>query len=146
MASIAEILDRRQFAPEYSQYAKPGLTEADLNTNLGVQELAFRDWVGRNNIPFDPNQKGPSDYDMRGFYKALMAGDPRASNSVNPNDNMIHYPDYWKTPYHQSFSGESQWALPTAPNWNENDQLVTPDGMVVFDERNGGVPMMLKRR
>ncbi len=69
----------------------------------------------------------------KSYFTAL--GDPRAVSSINPNDNMMHYPDYWKTPFHESFSHESQWATPGAPIWNELDQLVTPDGKVVFDER-----------
>ena len=73
---------------------------------------------------------------MRGFYKAMLAGNSMATSAVNPNDQKLHYPDYWKTPYHKSFSNESQWADPAkAPRWNEKDQLVMPDGTVVFDER-----------
>jgi len=95
----------------------------------------FRSWVGTNKIPFDPTEAN-ADYDMRGFWKALQVGDPMALTAVNPNDQQIHFPDYWKTPYHQSFSAESQWADPEkAPRWNEKDQLILPDGTVVFDER-----------
>jgi hypothetical protein len=68
---------------------------------------------------------------MRGFWQSGGGG-----TAVNPNDNMLHFPDTYKTPYHQSFSAESQWALPNAPTWNSQDQLVTPDGRIVFDERN----------
>ena len=68
---------------------------------------------------------------MRGFY--LHQG----NTAVNANDGMLHYPDTYKTPLHQSFSGESIYANPNAhpPMWNEQDQLVLPDGTVVFDER-----------
>jgi hypothetical protein len=117
-----------------SAWLKPG--ENSYNTQLDPsQELAFRAWVQKNKVPFDFQQK-LNDYDMRGFYKAMASGDPRAKNAVNPNDGRLHYPDYWKTPYHNSFSNESQWADPAkAPSWNEKDQLVLPDGTVVFDER-----------
>lgn len=99
------------------------------------QEQQFRGWVAQNKVPFDPTQQ-MQDYDMRGFYSALMAHDPRATTAINPNDSMMHYPDYWKTPYHQSFSAESQWADPAkAPKWNEQDQLVLPNGTIVFDEK-----------
>lgn len=115
-------------------YMKPGATS--FQTQLSPSgEQGFRNWVTQNKVPFDPGQQ-TQDYDMRGFYSALQAHDPRAETAINPNDAQIHYPDYWKTPYHQSFSAESQWADPTkAPKWNEQDQLVLPDGTVVFDEK-----------
>jgi hypothetical protein len=115
-------------------YILPGAT--NFATTLAPdQEAAFGQWVQQNHVPFDPAQR-VQDYDMRGFYQALMAKDPRAMTAVNPNDQQLHYPDYWKTPYHQSFSAESQWANPqTAPKWNEQDQLVLPNGTVVFDEK-----------
>lgn len=72
---------------------------------------------------------------MRGFYKALKSGDPKAKNAIDPNDNKLHYPDYWKTPYHQTFSNESQWATKNAPHWTDDDKLVLPNGRVVFDDR-----------
>jgi hypothetical protein len=97
-------------------------------------EKNFRAWVQANNVPFDANNP-KSDYDMRGFWQALNAGDPVARTAVNPNDKQMHYPDRWKTPYHKSFSAESQWATEGAPKWNDKDQLVMPDGTVVFDER-----------
>lgn len=100
-----------------------------------VDEARFRIWVEQNKVPFDIAAP-VSDYDMRGFWKALQAGDPNALTAINPNDKELHYPDYWKTPYHESFSVESQWADPTkAPSWNDKDQLVLPDGKIVFDER-----------
>lgn len=116
------------------QYLKEG--EHNYNTELSPKdELLFRDWLKRNNVPFDVNAK-ITDYDMRGFWKAYSEGDPKAKPSVNPNDKQIHYSDYWKTPYHESFSAESQWADPKkAPQWNDKDQLVLPDGTVIFDER-----------
>lgn len=79
----------------------------------------------------------PSDYDYRGFYRALQRGDPRAAQEVNPNDKELHFPDIWKTPLHESFSAESQYANPeTAPQWNEKDQLIDPQsGEIVFDEK-----------
>lgn len=99
------------------------------------QELAFRRWAQQNKVPFDPDAK-IADYDMRGFWKALQAKDPRAVSAVDPNDQRLHYPDYWKTPYHETFSAESQWADPhRAPHWTDDDKLVTPDGRVIFDDR-----------
>jgi hypothetical protein len=125
---------------------------ANFNTDLGDKEPQFRQWVKDNKVPFDPDAKGPTDYDMRGFWQALQADDPKAKSAIDPNDQRLHYPDYWKTPYHETFSNESQWADPkTAPAWNDKDQLVSPDGKVLFDDRaqpqqqqqddGGGVPM-----
>lgn len=105
------------------------------NTELGEKESEFQKWVKTNKVPFD--MAAPvTDYDMRGFWQALEAKDPRAVSAIASTDNQLHYPDYWKTPYHESFSVESQWANPKkAPIWNELDQLVLPDGTVVYDER-----------
>lgn len=118
--------------PRLPDYAKPG----EYSTKLDPQtEQEFQQWVQQNKIPFDPKEP-VSDYDMRGFYQALKQGDPKAKEALNPNDNKMHFPDYWKTPYHKSFSAESKWADPIkAPRWNDKDQLVTPDGKVVYDER-----------
>jgi hypothetical protein len=74
---------------------------------------------------------------MRGFFRALLSGDPRAASAIDPNDQRMHYPDFWKTPQHETFSKESQWALPNSPAWNEQDQLVSPGGRIVFDDRKG---------
>lgn len=114
-------------------YAKPAPAGGYLTALPQDQEKAFQQWVSQNNVPFDPSSQ--ADYDMRGFWKGLMSGDPRATTAINPNDRQLHFPDYWKTPYHKSFSAESMWATEKAPSWNEKDQLVTPDGKVVFDER-----------
>lgn len=112
---------------------KPG---ASYNTPLGLlDELSFRQWVADNHVPFDPDAAGPTDYDMRGFYRGLMQGNPRATTATNQNDGHLHFPDYWKTPLHHSFSNESQWATSSTPSWNSLDQLVTPGGRIVFDER-----------
>lgn len=110
------------------------------NTQLNPQqEQQFRAWLqqapphdfGRRE--FNPNAP-VTDYDMRGFWLAQQAGDPRATEVVKPDG--VHRNDYWKTPYDKSFSAESQWADPAkAPRWNDKDQLVMPDGTVIFDER-----------
>lgn len=98
-----------------------------------LEEMEFLQWVKKNNIPFDPSSD--SDYDMRGFFKAQKYGDKRAKSGVNANDNALHFTDYFKTPYHKSFSAESRYAAEGAPTWNEYDQLVTPNAKIVFDER-----------
>lgn len=114
------------------KWSKPG----NYRTDLGDKEADFQKWVKDNKVPFDVNKTGPDDYDMRGFWQGAQQGDPRASTAPNPNDGLIHYDDKWKTPYHKSFSSESQWAKPNAPTWNEKDQLIDPStGGVVFDEK-----------
>jgi hypothetical protein len=115
-----------------SAYAKK---QASYQTELPAdQEKQFLAWLAANKVPFNPADP-KSDYDMRGFWAALQKKDPKATSAVDPNDNRLHYPDYWKTPYHETFSNESQWAAKGAPAWNDKDQLVMPDGTVVFDDR-----------
>ena len=124
-------------------FVAPG--DHSYSTDLGPQEPAFRDWVTQNKVEFDPEEPHP-DYDMRGFWQALQNKDPRAMTAVNPNDKEMHYPDYWKTPYDMTFSSQSQWAnKKTAPEWNDLDQLVTPDGRVVYDERKQVTLRMLEK-
>lgn len=115
-------------------FVKPGAN--NFQTTLApAQEQDFLKWIAANKVPFDPTQKNP-DYDMRGFYQALMAGNPLAKSAVDPNDGRLHFPDHWKTPYDLTFSAQSQWANPqTAPDWNAKDQLVTKDGKVIYDDR-----------
>lgn len=117
------------------QYALPAPIMSGYQTKLGpLTELAFQNWVSTNHVPFDPSPT--ADYDMRGFYKALRDGSPHARTGINENDGMLHFSDYFKTPYHRSFSAESRFAKPgAAPVWNEVDQLEAPSGRIVFDER-----------
>jgi hypothetical protein len=125
--SLADISARN--AP----YVKPG--GGDYNTQLQpLNEMAFRQWIQQNRVPFNPDAQ-QSDYDMRGFYQGLQQQNPRATSAVNPNDGRMHYPDRWKTPLHETFSADSQWAGPVAPRWNEQDQLIAPSGRIIFDER-----------
>lgn len=100
-----------------------------------LDEFAYRQWVKDNNVPTNPDATAPQDYDMRGFWQGLQQQNPKAQSAVDPNDNRLHYPDNWKTPIHQTFSNESQWAQPGAPSWTEDDKLVAPNGWVVFDDR-----------
>jgi hypothetical protein len=127
-----EDIARLMSAPGPSPYAAsnaPPLTQLSP-----LDELAFRGWVKQNGVPFDPNA-AQSDYDMRGFYQGLQQQNPRAVSAVNANDGRLHFPDYWKTPLHQTFSGESKFAGPVAPKWNDQDQLISPGGRILFDEK-----------
>lgn len=104
------------------------------NTALSpLEEMAFRQWVSSNSVPFNPDAQS-SDYDMRGFYRGLQQQSPMAQSGVNANDNKLHYSDYYKTPSHQSFSSESQWADQNTPQWVNDSQLASPSGKIVFDE------------
>lgn len=124
---------RPAFTPPPSPYANPA-AQGQYQTQLSPDEEAtFQGWVQANHVPFDPSPQ--SDYDMRGFFKALVSGDPRAKQSLNSNDGRMHFPDVWKTPFHKSFSAESQYATKDAPRWNKKDQLVDKTGKIVFDER-----------
>ena len=106
------------------KYARKGWQ--NLLTKLTPQEESqFMQWAQQNKVPIT------ADYDMRGFWKT------GGKTSVNANDHRIHYSDTFKTPLHETFSGESVYSDPASapPVWNEQDQLVTPDGQVLFDER-----------
>lgn len=110
-------------------YAKQG---AYMTVLQPQQEALFRQWVAQNHVPFNL-QDAVSDYDMRGFWSALQAHDPRAASAIDPYDQKIHYPDIWKTPYHVTFSAESEYAMPNAPHW-VGSKLVDRTGKVIFDE------------
>lgn len=106
------------------QWAKPGPYLTALPVD---QEVKFRQWVKENNVNWHPDEMG---YDMRGFWKGLMAGDPHAHTGIDAGDGKLHYSDWWKTPYDPTFSNESQHAMPHAPHW-VGESLVTSDGRIV---------------
>lgn len=142
-AAVKETAPEKSKLPENdvfkrnSAYAqKADKYQTDL---LPEEEAKFQAWVKQNKVPWQ--DKPDADYDMRGYWKAQQGGDPSAAQSMNSNDNKMHFPDTYKTPYHKSFSNESRYANPaTAPKWNDQDQLVTPDGKVVFDEKAENAP------
>jgi len=106
-----------------------------------LNEMAFRQWAGQNNVPFDVNAQGPTDYDMRGYYQGLQQGNPMAlPTEINANDGRPHYTDYYKMPSHQSFSSGSQFADETTPSWINDTQLVSPGGRIVMDESKPQAP------
>ena len=93
-----------------------------------LEEKIFQLWVKTNKIPWEDTIS--SDYDMRGFFKAMLSGD---SLAVRASSNG-HFPDKWKTPFHKSFSNESMYAPKTAPHW-KGKNLVSESGKVVFTEK-----------
>lgn len=114
-----------------STFAKPGPWETTLTPD---EEERFWSWAKENKVPFDRNDpKSMQDYDMRGFWKGLMEGDPHATSGVDPFDGRMHFSDYWKTPTHETFSNESKYAMQDAPHWKENRYLVDKDDKVLFD-------------
>ena len=117
-------------AIDVASVSKPGPYATKLSAD---QEKAFQDWVKTNKVPFDPGSK--SDYDMRGFFLALSNKDPRAATE-DKGDGM-HFPDTWKTPYHETFSNESVYSKENAPKWI-GDKLVDAYGRVVKDESKLG--------
>lgn len=112
------------------QYARPDW-QKELTSLSPNDEAEFRAWAKRTKAPVTP------DYDMRGFWLATMTGGKNAKTVVNANDGKPHFPDTFKTPLHQSFSGESRFADPKTnpPSWNDKDQLVDATGRVLYDER-----------
>lgn len=96
------------------QYAKPGPYQETLPP---AQEQQFRQWVAANNVPFDPNAK-TVDYDMRGYWRAMLAG------QAPPWKQGSHFPDTYKTPYDTSFSNESKYATADSPLVWRGDNLL----------------------
>lgn len=131
---LAAPVDPSSPAGLFARNSAYAVQQPSYQTTLSpADEAQFQSWVTTNKVPFDPS--ATSDYDMRGFYKGLQTGNPNALTAINQNDGQMHYSDYWKTPYHKSFSAESQYATVGAPSWNSKDQLVLPNGNVVYDER-----------
>lgn len=120
----------REQATLHQPYSRPGPYVTALEPQ---DEAAFRAWVQASGVPFNPADP-VADYDMRGYWRDVVVPGGGATQ-VNPNDGRLHYPDTYKTPYHRSFSAESQYATPEAPRWIEGDRLQRPDGKIVFDER-----------
>lgn len=126
-------MERERIPAKNRPYVKAGAH--GFNTKLSTpEEQQFRAWLQQNKVPFDP-EAPTTDYDMRGFWRALKAGDPKAKSAIDPNDTKLHYPDFWKTPLHKTFSNESQWATPDAPHWTNDDKLIDKHGKVLFDDR-----------
>jgi hypothetical protein len=120
------------------QFTAPGTSELNMTTQLSEpDEAAFRQWVAANNVPFTPTAPSARTTTCAASGRACSAAIPRAKTGIDPNDQRLHFTDTWKTPYHESFSGESKFAAPGAPSWNDQDQLVAPGGRVMFDDRQG---------
>jgi hypothetical protein len=106
----------------------------------GQDESKFRNWIAGQDVDFNPNDP-KSDYDMRGFWKDKVKDSPSGpiSGTQMKSDGM-HFPDTYKTPYHQSASNESIYMPSDAPQWQGTDdsgyKLIDKGGNTVFDESN----------
>lgn len=121
--SNPEAQPREQSFKLNRQWAKPGPYVTHLSPE---DESEFMAWAKKNPQAVE-GELGPTpDYDIRGYWKAMKAGDPLAVQSAKNK----HFPDKWKTPYSGVFSKESKYALPNAPHW-EGNKLVTADGRLV---------------
>lgn len=121
--------DEENFARN-QQYAKQGPYLTELQPD---QEKQFQSWVKDNNINYHDGEKA---YDMRGFWQAQQQGDKSAKSSIDPNDNKLHFPDTFKTPYAATFSNESKYATPNAPHW-DGDKYIDKDGNLLYDDIKG---------
>ena len=121
----------RQYGDRWSKHASASVNHwTALDPD---KEQQFRKWVQEKQVPFDPEEKA-SDYDMRGFWQDMQAGNERAQSSIDPYDGRLHFGDHYKTPLHRTYSNESRGALPTAPKWSEDGRyLVDHQGQTVFD-------------
>lgn len=127
MPSLADVfLSLPQAAPALLSKAGQFDPEASYWTELAPgEEATFRQWVAQNRVPFNPDGP-PSDYDMRGFFRALMSGAPRATTGADNTDGgRLHFGDAFKTPLHESYSRESQGATPAAPEWARRGRYVS---------------------
>lgn len=120
--------------PYGMQFAKSS-NPSDWITKLDPKaEASYQKWA--KGVGQDPNGK---DYDLRGYYKDIVSKGQN-QQALNPSDNKMHFPDTYKTPLHESFSGESRYADPkkNPPAWAGNDKegwkLTGKDGKVYKDE------------
>lgn len=70
-------------------------------------EAAFRQWLGGGPTKFDPSFPFP-DYDMRAWWQAMQANDPKATYKVKaPNEPggnpRVFFPNTFSTPYSVDF-------------------------------------------
>lgn len=108
----------------YRPYAKPGPYQTKLSPQ---QEMAFRQWIAQNRVPFNPNAK-VSDYDMRGYWKAMQAGKAPAWQG-----GATHFTDTFKTPYDTTFSRQSMYSTALNPyDWRGNELVHMLTGRPIF--------------
>lgn len=92
-----------------------------------LDEIKFRNWVAQNHI--QDADSSLAHYDYRGYWKAQQAGDVYAQQAANH-----HFPDTYKLPGHPTFSNESDYASSGAPQWTDDDKLVSPTQGLIANE------------
>jgi hypothetical protein len=128
---------------------RPDAMAGPYQTQLSPgDESLFRSWLTSNAqvapgiAAFNPDDR-QSDYDMRGWWQAYSnpqhPQNQLTSMGTSSYDMQPHFNDYWKTPYHETFSQESQWAKPNkAPQWFDDGQggwkLIDRKGKVIKHE------------
>ena len=138
MPTLAEIMGMLSKASPRPQVE--GLLSPNALRSVTAQEMSYQKW--RDDVA---PQAESADYNLRGFYNALLNGDPVARGAMG-NDGQPHFPDKWKLPNHPTFSRESQYynpqTMPNTPNWmaapmsglpgmGNNFVLRRPDGSIV---------------
>jgi hypothetical protein len=117
--------------PDY-QYNRRFAKSGEYQTPLSAEnEKRFNNWLSVHSkhpaiSEYDPQSK-QMDYDLRGWWLN--------NNGIAPPQG--HFPDTYKTPYHETFSNESIYALPTAPRWIQQGQnwfLLGNDGSILKQE------------
>ena len=110
-----------------SAWAKP---QQSYQTPLSAEnETRFKNWLTANKQrvgEFKPDNP-KEDYDMRGWWLENKG----AAAPVG------HFTDKYKTPYHETFSNESQYATPDAPKWKQTGktwQLIDNAGTILKTE------------
>ena len=94
----------------------------DFRTQLPPEdETTFRAWAKRE-VPTFALDDPLSDYDMRGFWKTAIRHPEEWNNLAKqgllPKEKTgmqagkRHFVDYWKTPYHPTFSTQSKYSTP----------------------------------
>jgi hypothetical protein len=89
------------------------------------------------------------DFDLRGLFKEakgkglvdkILGGQETELGGINPTTQTFHFTDKFKTPFHKSFSRESQFATKDAPRWVQNEdqsfRLVDANNKTLIDERD----------
>jgi hypothetical protein len=117
-----------QFYGRAYKHNRPFATKGPYQTKLSsAQEKSFRLWVRKNHVPFDVGAS-KVDYDMRGYWLAMIAG------TVPPwAGGGTHFPDTFKTPYDTTFSAESKYATKNNPFvWKGNNLVDQRTGTHVF--------------
>lgn len=72
-----------------------------------MKEQFFRAWLQQGHINFDPDNPNP-DYDMRGWWQAMMQGAPNATYNLSEQLTPL-FPPSFTTPWSLDFGPESKF-------------------------------------